>query len=64
LELDPSEEWHWAIVQAKGYPPETYVGTVKPVVTEPVKKEPIPSAVSVRAAEAENASAISEEPHQ
>lgn len=64
LELDPSEEWHWAIVQAKGYPPETYVSSVKPLVTEPVKKESIPSAVSVKAAEAQNASAISEEPHQ
>jgi hypothetical protein len=37
LELDPSEEWHWAIVQAKGYPPETYVSSVKPVVTEPAR---------------------------
>jgi hypothetical protein len=24
LELGPDEEWHWAIVQAKGYPPEIY----------------------------------------
>ncbi len=24
LELAPGEEWHWAIVQAKGYPPESY----------------------------------------
>ena len=24
LELAPDEEWHWAIVQAKGYPPRTY----------------------------------------
>ena len=23
LELAPDEEWHWAIVQAKGYPPGT-----------------------------------------
>jgi len=29
LELDPGEEWHWAIVQAKGYPPETYVSGSK-----------------------------------
>jgi hypothetical protein len=26
LELAPGEEWHWAIVQAKGYPPQGYVG--------------------------------------
>ena len=25
-ELAPDEEWHWAIVQAKGYPPQTYGG--------------------------------------
>jgi hypothetical protein len=64
LELDPGEEWHWAIVQAKGYPPETYDSSVKPLVTEPARKESIPSAVSVKAGEAKNASAISEEPHQ
>lgn len=27
FDLDPSDEWHWAIVQAKGYPPQNYVGT-------------------------------------
>lgn len=64
MELDPGEEWHWAIVQAKGYPPETYVSSVKPLVTEPARKESIPSAVSVKAAEAKNASAIAEEPPQ
>jgi hypothetical protein len=63
LELDPGEEWHWAIVQAKGYPPETYVSSVKPLVTEPVRKESIPSAVSVKAGEGKNPSEISEEPH-
>jgi hypothetical protein len=26
LELAPDEEWHWAIVQAKGYPPQSYSG--------------------------------------
>lgn len=24
LELAPGDEWHWAIVRAKGYPPESY----------------------------------------
>lgn len=24
IELAPGEEWHWAIVQARGYPPESY----------------------------------------
>lgn len=26
LELAPDEEWHWAIVQARGYPPQSYSG--------------------------------------
>jgi hypothetical protein len=28
-ELAPDEEWHWAIVQARGYPPENYAGTLR-----------------------------------
>jgi hypothetical protein len=27
LDLAPTDEWHWAIVQAKGYPPQNYLGT-------------------------------------
>lgn len=27
FDLDPGDEWHWAIVQAKGYPPQNQVGT-------------------------------------
>ena len=26
LDLAPDEEWHWAIVQARGYPPQSYSG--------------------------------------
>lgn len=29
LDLQPGEEWHWAIVQAKGYPPESYAGATQ-----------------------------------
>jgi hypothetical protein len=29
-ELGPDEEWHWAIVQARGYPPRSYAGAVSP----------------------------------
>jgi hypothetical protein len=25
-DLAPTDEWHWAIVQAKGYPPQNYAG--------------------------------------
>ncbi|HKH97661.1 MAG TPA: hypothetical protein VJ999_01025 [Candidatus Sulfotelmatobacter sp.] len=27
LDLAPGEEWHWALVRAKGYPPQSYAGT-------------------------------------
>jgi hypothetical protein len=27
-QLAADEEWHWAIVQARGYPPQTYSGNV------------------------------------
>ncbi len=30
LDLRPDEEWHWAIVQARGYPPQSYAGAVPP----------------------------------
>ncbi len=26
LDVAPTDEWHWAIVQAKGYPPQSYSG--------------------------------------
>jgi hypothetical protein len=28
LDLAPGDEWHWAIVQAKGYPPQSYTGSL------------------------------------
>ena len=55
LELDPGEEWHWAIVQAKGYPPETYVsknGSVRRATTNQVLS---PSASSLTTTTQENA---------
>jgi len=30
LDLAPGEEWHWAIVQAKGYPPPSYAASASP----------------------------------
>jgi hypothetical protein len=48
LELDPGEEWHWAIVQAKGYPPETYVSENGSAARTPAtNQEPSPAAVSL-----------------
>ncbi len=29
LELAPGEEWHWAVVQARGYPPQGYASPVQ-----------------------------------
>ena len=54
-ELAPSEEWHWAIVQARGYPPETYVTNAKPIPTETTARESVPSAVPLESTEPQNA---------
>jgi hypothetical protein len=37
LKVQPAsdEEWHWAIVQARGYPPQSYAGPVPPTEAEP-----------------------------
>jgi hypothetical protein len=29
----PDEEWHWAIVQARGYPPQSYAASVPQIMT-------------------------------
>jgi hypothetical protein len=34
LELAPDEEWHWAMVQAKGYPPPSYSGNLPQMVAD------------------------------
>jgi hypothetical protein len=34
LDLAPDEEWHWAIVQARGYPPQSYSGNQPQTTTE------------------------------
>jgi hypothetical protein len=39
LEIAPDEEWHWAIVQARGYPPQSYAANA-PQITAPVSAEP------------------------
>ena len=52
-ELAPGEEWHWGIVQAKGYPPETYVRR-RSISAQPADRDPIPSPASLRSTEADN----------
>jgi hypothetical protein len=49
LELDPTEEWHWAIVQARGYPPETYVNKEESTAGPAANQARLPSAVSLTA---------------
>jgi hypothetical protein len=55
LELDPTEEWHWAIVQARGYPPETYVSKEGPAARPPTNQALTPAAVSLSTTSPENA---------
>ena len=54
LELDPGEEWHWAIVQAKGYPPETYVSKETPAAKPTTNQALSSSAVSLSTTSPEN----------
>jgi hypothetical protein len=50
LELAPDEEWHWAIVQARGYPPQSFAGSQPQTTAEangpapgsPVSNQPDP----------------------
>jgi hypothetical protein len=34
-DLAPTDEWHWAIVQAKGYPPQSYAGAGAQTTAKP-----------------------------
>jgi len=34
MEIQPDEEWHWAIVQARGYPPQSYPGSLPQTAAE------------------------------
>ena len=58
-EIQPDEEWHWAIVQARGYPPQSYSGGLpqtaaqtvavpqslsQPLLPEPVSAQPVEAA--------------------
>ncbi len=47
LDMAPGDEWHWAIVQAKGYPPESYsLSSVSALATA---NDPVPAKPSVPA---------------
>jgi hypothetical protein len=43
-ELAPGEEWHWAIVQARGYPPQNYADSTVPTQAPTDPSNPLLSA--------------------
>lgn len=47
LSLEPNEEWHWAIVQVKGYPPNEYLSKDERHEEGPSGKAPVPSVLPV-----------------
>jgi hypothetical protein len=49
LEIAADEEWHWAIVQARGYPPQSYVGPAGQP-TSPVDGTSLPATASTQLA--------------
>jgi hypothetical protein len=46
LELAPDEQWHWAIVQARGYPPQSYAGSGPEVAPQSSMPVPVQSMLS------------------
>jgi hypothetical protein len=42
--LGPDEEWHWAIVQARGYPPQTYAANAAETATQTAVPSSVQSA--------------------
>jgi hypothetical protein len=63
MELAAGEEWHWSIVQAKGYPPETYVSSTKPSLMQHPSQESVPSAVSFKS-ESQKVDPIAPQPRE
>jgi hypothetical protein len=43
LKLAADEEWHWAIVQARGYPPESYAGNLPQTTQDRLPAPALPS---------------------
>lgn len=41
LDLVPGEEWHWSIVQAKGYPPQSYSGNASQTAAQSNQTVPV-----------------------
>jgi hypothetical protein len=43
MELAPDEEWHWAIVQARGYPPQSYAENAQQTVAQSTAQTNLPA---------------------
>ena len=61
LDLAPGQEWHWAIVQAKGYPPQGYVGST--TTTAQSDQPPVQTAAPPVPQQAESANPLPQD-HQ
>lgn len=48
VDVQPGDEWHWAIVQAKGYPPESYASTTQQTAVKGEGPEVVPSIPAAR----------------
>jgi|HubBroStandDraft_6_1064221.scaffolds.fasta_scaffold464425_2 hypothetical protein len=59
LDLAPGEEWHWAIVQAKGYPPQTYTTSAPSPTAQTSTPAPVPSRLPPALLEPQNSPATS-----
>jgi hypothetical protein len=46
LELSPGDDWHWAIVEAKGYPPENYSVAAPAAAGNQVPAQSVPSSAT------------------
>lgn len=51
LEVEPGDEWHWAIVQAKGYPPANFSSIASQATAQNAPASPVPPATPQPAAE-------------
>jgi hypothetical protein len=54
VDLRPGDEWHWAIVQAKGYPPESASGATAAQTITPAASQGLSSAPDAAAAPAQS----------
>lgn len=59
LDLAPGEEWHWAIVQARGYPPQSYADSAPQTTAQTKDQAPIAPTLSPALSEPQDLPAAS-----